>query len=126
MINVYACAARLGIFGKKQMTLEDFFDICDREMITVDFHSAKTSLYLYVPQMNAHYIILSKRLNQRQLLLTSFHELGHYAMHGGSFTEMRFWCNTTLQNKREIEADQFAKLAVFGKFHRGKKAKAKK
>lgn len=117
MIFVKECARKLGITGLVPLTQDDFFQICEKHEIEVIFHNFSSCFYLEEPKTSLKAIFLSNLLPKRRLLEVSFHELGHYCLHGGMNINQSplIMCSDdpfSNYSKQEKEADQFMKFAL--------------
>lgn len=100
-------------FNQKILTEADFYEICEREQITVLELDVPASFYFSV--LGKHFIVLRKRLRGLRRTFVMFHELAHYFLHGGKAAECAFFFGL-LENKNEIEAEAMATVALIPKF----------
>jgi Zn-dependent peptidase ImmA (M78 family) len=88
----------------------DFYRICRGEDIGVIDSPDRFSFLMRMPA-GEKFIVLPKRKRGRERLHAMYHELGHYfLLHAAERPEIAF--GRAENNPHEIEADQFAELAM--------------
>ena len=100
-------------FNSRALTEKDFYQICERENITVLEEDVFTSFYMTVH--GKHFIVLKKRLRGLKKLFVMFHEISHHFLHGGKDAANAFYFGL-LQSKQEIEADAMATIALVPRY----------
>jgi Zn-dependent peptidase ImmA (M78 family) len=96
--------------GSRAMTEDDFYAICERERVRVEFWSERISFYMAVPEIDLRVIVLPKGKKGLRLLFAMFHELGHHFAHAGTEPTVAF--ETGSHSKDEAEADAVALIAI--------------
>jgi Zn-dependent peptidase ImmA (M78 family) len=97
--------------GKRPMTEDDFYNICEIEGIEIIWSDNKFAFYFSI--LGEHFIVLPKRRKGLKMLFAMYHELGHYAAHAGDEPEAAFFGMT--HTRDEIEADAIALIALMPK-----------
>jgi Zn-dependent peptidase ImmA (M78 family) len=100
-------------FNRKFLTEKDFYDICEKENITVLEIDVSTSFFMTVEGKS--FIVLKSRLKGLPRVFTMFHELAHYFLHGANRGTNAFYFGM-LQSKAEFEADALATIALVPRF----------
>lgn len=102
--------ARYG-FNQRQLTEQDFFDICNERGIKVQFLDVLTSFYLSI--LGREVIVIDKKLTGVKRLFTMYHELFHSIWGARTIDPMPRAAFMGLCNSREEhEADAFACIAL--------------
>ena len=99
-------------FNRRELTLKDFYEICESESITVLEMDVPTSFYFSIAGLS--FIVLKKNQRILQKTFSAFHELSHHFLHGGQSGENAFFFGL-LENKAEFEADALATIALVPK-----------
>lgn len=96
-------------FNERQLSADDFYNICEVENITII--EMETSTSFYMTANNKSFIILKKNLRGLRRNFTQFHELAHHFLHGGRGITGAFYFGL-LDNTQELEADALALIAL--------------
>lgn len=108
-MNLILEKAALYGFNSRALTERDFYSICERERIGVEWVNEEVSWYMtlnYRP-----YIVLPKCIYGLPLLFKQFHELGHHIAHHGLEPDVAFFHGDE-DTKAELEADALALIAL--------------
>lgn len=74
MLKIVAKLSRFG-FNQHSLTLTDFHNICESELITVLYEDIDSSFYM---EVDGHrFIVISAKLTALETIYTAFHELAH-------------------------------------------------
>lgn len=89
----------------------DFYKLCKRHKIVIDEMPLRVSGFYYCVK-GGHYIAIDSKLPKGMKLLVMFHEFAHFLMHAPSVNETASYHGVGRKNRKEIEADVFALVAL--------------
>lgn len=89
----------------------DFYKLCKRHKIVVNEMPLRVSGFYYCVK-GGHYIAIDSKLSKGMKLLVMFHEFAHFLMHAPSVNETASYHGIGRKDRKEIEADTFALVAV--------------
>lgn len=101
-------------WNQRQLTEDDFFDICAHFGVTVDELPLRVDGFYY-EAAGRPFIAFNSLLPQTRKLFVMFHELGHFLLHSPQGEPAVNWHSIGRSGKKEKEADAFALCAIWPK-----------
>jgi Zn-dependent peptidase ImmA (M78 family) len=107
---MFLSLARLAHYGfnRHPLTLEDFYQICVNEQITVLHEDIASSFYMVVD--HRRFIVLAKHMNWLKRLYVAYHELHHALLGPEQQTRACFF--GLVDTPEERNANSFATIAI--------------
>lgn len=106
--------SRVRNLGKRQLTEQDFKNICQRQGVFVTVNDGPHMKWggIYTTVVSCPIIILRPDAHDLNRAWTKFHELGHHLLHAGRLQALCSGPETDYA-EAQYEADTFAALALF-------------